>query len=125
IYNPLKIQKDLNDNSLVLKLIYNDSKFLFTGDLTSNLEDDLVRSFDLESDILKVGHHGSKYSTSEVFLKAVSPNCAVISVGQNNYGHPDEGVLKLLDNNGVRILRTDLDGDIVFHCNEDGIFLEK
>ncbi len=125
IYNPLREAKDLNDTSIVFKLIHNNSKFLLTGDLSSNFEDDLMQNFDLESDVLKVGHHGSKYSTSEGFLKAVSPKCAVISVGENSYGHPADRVLDLLEENKVKILRTDTNGDIVFYSNEKGLFLEN
>lgn len=125
IYNPLREAKDLNDTSIVFKLIHNNSKFLLTGDLSSNFEDDVMQNFDLESDVLKVGHHGSKYSTSEDFLKAVSPKCAVISVGKNSYGHPADRVLDLLKENKVKILRTDINGDIVFYSNEKGLFLEN
>lgn len=128
VYNPVqdvKEVRDLNDTSIVFKLIHEDSKFLLTGDLTSVFENNLIQNFDLKSNVLKVGHHGSKYSTSEDFLKAVSPDCAVISVGENNYGHPDEGVMDLLENNGVRVLRTDVNGDIVFYSNSEGLFIEN
>ncbi len=128
IYNPIKNIddiKDLNDTSIVFKLLHGDSKFLLTGDLSSDFEDDLVERFDLKSSILKVGHHGSNSSTSEDFLKAVSPNCAIISVGKNSYGHPEKRVLELLDANNVKIFRTDNSGDIIFYSNKENIFLEK
>lgn len=124
-YNPLSEEKDSNDNSLVFKLTHGDSKFLLTGDLSSVGEGRLMENFDLESNVLKVGHHGSNNSTSVDFLEAVSPDCAVISVGKNSYGHPAERVLELLKENKVRILRTDTEGDIVFRSNKEGLFLEN
>jgi len=128
IYNPIKdvsAIKDSNDTSIVFKLIHGNSKFLLTGDLSSNFEDDLIEKFDLKSSILKVGHHGSKYSTSEEFVKAISPSCAIISVGKNNYGHPAERVLNLLQDNNIKTLRTDIYSDIVFYSNKENIFLKK
>ncbi len=128
IYNPIKdvsAIKDSNDTSIVFKLIHGNSKFLLTGDLPSNFEDDLIEKFDLKSSILKVGHHGSKYSTSEEFVKAISPSCAIISVGKNNYGHPAERVLNLLQDNNIKTLRTDIYSDIVFYSNKENIFLKK
>ena len=128
IYNPINSVediKDLNDTSIVAKLIHGNSKFLLTGDLSSNFEDDLINNFDLKSNILKIGHHGSNHSTSDEFLKAVSPNCAVIQVGKNNYGHPAKRVISLLEENNVKILRTDINGDIVFYSDKENIFFKK
>lgn len=128
IYNPsdsVEDIKDLNDTSIVAKLVHGNSKFLLTGDLSSNFEDDLINDFDLKSNILKIGHHGSKYSTSDEFLKAVSPNCAVIQVGKNSYGHPAERVMSLLEKNNIKILRTDINGDIVFYSDKENIFFKK
>jgi competence protein ComEC len=128
IYNPINSVediKDLNDTSIVAKLIHGNSKFLLTGDLSSNFEDDLINNFDLKSNILKIGHHGSNHSTSDEFLKAVSPNCAVIQVGKNSYGHPAERVMSLLEKNNVKILRTDINGDIVFYSDKENIFFKK
>ena len=128
IYNPIKdvnTIKDSNATSIVFKLIHGNSKFLLTGDLPSNFEDDLIEKFNLKSSILKVGHHGSKYSTSEEFVKAVYPSCAIISVGKNNYGHPAEEVLNLLQDNNIKTLRTDTHGNIVFYSNKENIFLKK
>ncbi|MBI2042002.1 MAG: MBL fold metallo-hydrolase [Candidatus Nealsonbacteria bacterium] len=106
--------KDSNDTSIIAKLVFGKISFLFTGDATQSVEKELVRGptpHNLDSDVLKVGHHGSKTSTSKEFVKAVSPEVAVISAGKNNsYGHPHREVLDNLA--GINILRTDLDGDI-------------
>ncbi|PIR66570.1 MAG: MBL fold metallo-hydrolase [Parcubacteria group bacterium CG10_big_fil_rev_8_21_14_0_10_36_14] len=105
--------KDSNDSSLIFKLIYNGKSILFTGDAPVKIEDDLINSnADLKADILKVGHHGSKNSTSEEFLRAISPFLAIISVGENNYGHPSYRVIKNLENADIKYKRTDEEGDI-------------
>lgn len=100
---------DSNDTAVVSKLSYKDSSFLFTGDISSKIEKGLEG---VDADILKVAHHGSKYSTSSEFLEKVSPLIAVIQVGKNSYGHPTEEVLTRLDNSGIKVLRNDIDGDI-------------
>jgi competence protein ComEC len=101
--------KESNDTAIVSKLQYKDSSFLFTGDISSKVESELT---DIDVDILKIPHHGSKYSTSEDFLKKVSPLASVIQVGNNSYGHPTEEVLTRLDNFDIKVLRNDTDGDI-------------
>ncbi|MFC1802159.1 ComEC/Rec2 family competence protein [Patescibacteria group bacterium] len=102
-----------NTASVVTKLVYGGKSFLFTGDSPKSIEKYLV-SLDsevLKSDVLQVGHHGSKTSTSDVFLNAVNPEIAVISVGvDNRYGHPSESILDLLDKFNVEFFRTDQDG---------------
>ena len=116
-----KESKDSNDTSIVARLVFGETSFLFTGDATQSVEKELVLSpakhkAQLDSDVLKVGHHGSKTSTSKEFMEAVSPEIAVISVGKDNkYGHPRQEVLDNLA--GVKILRTDLDGDIKIISN--------
>ncbi|MDD4358206.1 MAG: ComEC/Rec2 family competence protein [Candidatus Pacebacteria bacterium] len=128
VYNPIIDVNnigDLNDTSIVMKLIYGDSSFLLMGDLSINFEDDLIQKFNLRSDVLKVGHHGSKYSTGQEFLNEVSPNCAVIQVGKNSYGHPDKSVIELFNENNVKILRTDTEGDVIFYSDKQNIFLKK
>lgn len=104
-----------NDDSLVMTLECGGEIILFTGDIGSETEEELVRTGVLpDCDVLKVAHHGSKYSTSEVFLNAVSPETAVISVGKNNYyGHPASECLERLETSGCSILRTDTDGAVV------------
>jgi len=106
--------KDSNNTSVVAKLAIGKNSFLFTGDIYKSAERELIKKgASLDSDILKVGHHGSKTSTSEEFLKMVTPKIAIISIGKDNrYGHPHQEVLEILTKYGIKILRTDLDGDI-------------
>jgi competence protein ComEC len=110
--------KDTNPASVVAKLTYGQNSFLFTGDLPSEEELKLVNAkADLKSNVLKVGHHGSKYSTSEEFLNAVNPRDAVISVAKNNrYGHPAPEIIDRLNAAKINILRTDEMGDIQYNC---------
>ncbi len=100
-----------NDTSIVALLKVGENSFLFTGDIGEPTEKKLAEK-NIGADILKIAHHGSKYSSSEEFLKKVLPVAAVISVGENNYGHPTEEVLARLNNFGIKLLRTDEDGDI-------------
>jgi competence protein ComEC len=105
--------EDSNNTSIVNKLIFGNSSFLFTGDIYKDVEESLALTpFDLNSKILKVAHHGSKTSSSEKFLEKVLPEIAVISVGENKYGHPNKEVLEILEKYGIRVLRTDREGDI-------------
>jgi competence protein ComEC len=112
-----------NDSCVVSHLIYKNNSFLFTGDLSDKGEKQLVQNkSDLASDVLKVGHHGSKTSTSELFLEAIQPKIAVISVGaKNTYGHPTLEVLQRLADFGVKTLRTDQNGDITIVSNGENI----
>ena len=115
---PLKdtIFKNRNDNSIVFKLIYKDFEMLFTGDLEEKAERMVLKSMDtnkLRSDILKVAHHGSETSSIDSFIKAVAPKEAVISVGANEYGHPNKSVLNRLVDNNTRIWRTDHNGAVI------------
>jgi competence protein ComEC len=113
---------DTNASSVVAKLSFGDNSFLFTGDLPSEQEQALIGDkLNLNSQVLKVGHHGSKYSTSDEFLQAVNPQDAVISVGKNNrYGHPAPETLERIKNKNIRILRTDELGDIEYDCVNSG-----
>ena len=102
-----------NNYSAVIRITFGNTSFLMTGDAESESEQDMINSDDnLKSTVLKVGHHGSKYSTSEAFLTAVDPEYAVIQVGHNNYGHPTAEVLNRLKAHGVKIFRTDMQGTI-------------
>jgi len=113
--------RNSNDLSIVAKLKYYQNSFLFTGDISSLGEKALISLWDkktLESQVLKVAHHGSKYSTSEEFLLKVQPEFAVISVGKDNpYFHPHFQTLENLKKHGTTIFRTDLNGDIKFFGN--------
>ncbi len=107
--------KDLNKTSIISRLVFSDKSFIFTGDAYKAEEEMLIGMFNLKSDVLSVGHHGGKTSTSEEFLKQVMPSYAVISAGRgNSYGHPHSETLELLENYGIKVLRTDVDGDIKF-----------
>lgn len=114
ILGPLHSAEDSNDNSIVLKLSFGATSFLFTGDAERTEEQDLLNAgVNLQSTVLKVGHHGSDTSTSYPFLRAVAPQYAVISVGAgNSYGHPTEAVLSRLRDAGVTTFRTDMQGEI-------------
>lgn len=117
--------KELNDTTLALKLTGKNSKIMFTGDIGFKIEDYLTRNFDIDSDILKVGHHGSKYSSAKKFLEAVSPKVSVIEVGKNSYGHPTSQTLNGLASIGSQIFRTDKDGTIKLVINENKINIFK
>lgn len=114
------ILEDTNNTSIVFKIIYGNTSFLFTGDAEREAEAIILDSgCDLSANVLKVGHHGSNTSTSYPFLRAVMPQAAIISCGKNNqYGHPDEEVLSRLSDEGCTVYRTDQMGDI--YCLSDG-----
>jgi len=111
--------KDSNNTSIITKLIFGENSFLFTGDVYKSVERELLaKELDIDSDILKVGHHGSKTSSLEEFIKEVSPEIAVIQVGKDNlYGHPHPESLDTLEKYGIRVLRTDENGDIKIISN--------
>ncbi len=115
VFAPLQQYDDLNNMSDVIRLDYGETSFLFDGDASIESEKDMLKSgYDLDADVLKAGHHGSKYSSSAEFLRAVSPELVVISCGKDNsYGHPHEDTLKNIESVGAQVLRTDLAGTIV------------
>lgn len=106
---------DLNNTSIVMKLVYGNTSFLFTGDAERDEELDIISAgYDISADVLKVGHHGSDSSTSYLWLREIMPKYAVISAGKgNSYGHPAETVLSRLRDSDTQVFRTDLQGDIV------------
>jgi len=114
-----------NSNSVVLRLEWNEVSFLFTGDADSEAEQDMLYGGvirDLRCTVLKLGHHGSKYSTSSEFLAAVNPQVAVISVGEGNtFGHPSDETLSRLD--GVDVYRTDERGTITFTTDGERLWV--
>ncbi len=103
---------DINDWSVILKLTYGSTSFLFMADATARAEKDITA--DVKADVLKVGFHGSCDSTSDDFLSRVAPKYAVISVGKNPYGHPSSATINKLKNANIEVYRTDLDGTITF-----------
>src|SRR3989339_2044008 len=115
-----------HDEMVVARLVYGNNSFLLTGDMEDNLESFLL-SFggSIKSDVLKVGHHGSKTSTSEKFLGNVSPDLAVISAGKNNkYGHPHKEVTERLARFEIPVLRTDEKGTIILKSDGEKIMAE-
>ncbi|MCR5102763.1 MAG: MBL fold metallo-hydrolase [Butyrivibrio sp.] len=115
VLGPIYSSENVNNTSIVLKVTYGDTAFLFTGDAEYDEEQDmLVSGRDLESTVLKVGHHGSDTSTCAAFLNEVNPEYAVISVGEGNeYGHPTQGTLDILKSHNIKTFRTDLQGTII------------
>ena len=115
VLGPVKTYAETNDTSLILRVTYGDTRFLFTGDMEIPAETDLVESgADLKADVLKVGHHGSDTSTGYRFLREVMPTHAIVSVGEgNSYGHPNEKTLSLLSDAGATVYRTDKLGHII------------
>jgi competence protein ComEC len=110
------IGDDANNTSIVLKLTYDEVSFLFMGDAEFIVEDYMIKNgFDIDSTVLKVGHHGSSSSTSSYFLQKADPEYAVVSCGiANPYGHPHDEVVEKLELSGAEMLRTDILGDIIF-----------
>lgn len=115
----LLASKDTNDTTLVLLLESAGIRTLFAGDIGSEVERMLARTHPDAVDILKVPHHGSRFSSTQFFLDAVKPLLAVIEVGKNSYGHPTDETLARLRGAGARVMRTDRDGTITVRV-EDG-----
>lgn len=110
---------NLNNYSVVIRMIYYDITFLFMGDAETEIENRLIKDYpDLDADIIKVGHHGSTTSSSTKFIKKISPAVAVISCGiDNRYGHPRPEILSRYRKAGTDIYRTDKQGNITVKCN--------
>ena len=115
ILGPLKEYSDTNDTSIIIRIDYGETSFLFTGDMETGPEKDLVESgANLDVDVLKVGHHGSETSSSYLFLREVTPEYAVISSGEgNSYGHPHDEILSRLRDVNAELYRTDMQGTII------------
>ena len=113
-----------NDNSNVIYTELNDYKFMFMGDASITTEKEILDKYNLSDiDVLKVGHHGSKTSSSKEFINEINPKYSIISVGKNNrYGHPNKEVLDNL--NDSKIYRTDEDGSIMFKINNNKLKIE-
>jgi len=112
--------EDLNNYSIVIKLVYGETSFIFTGDAEALSEKEMLeKGYDLKADVLKVGHHGSSTSTAKDFLESVDPVYAVIMCGKDNsYGHPHRETMEKLKEKGIIVYRTDECGTIV--CSSDG-----
>ena len=123
ILGPVQQYADTNNTSIVLKVSYGTTDFLFTGDMETSAETDLLDSgANVKADVLKVGHHGSDTSTGYRFLYEVQPSYAVISVGQgNSYGHPNEVILSRLEDADCTTYRTDKLGHIIAHSDGTNI----
>ena len=119
-------QMESNASSIIMQLVYGETEFLLTGDSPKRIEEYLVQQgIDLESDVLKVGHHGSRTSTSEMFLEAVDPQFAVISAEKDSrYGHPHVEVTDLLFNHQIETYRTAQEGTITFESDGQTVWLK-
>jgi len=118
--------ENINNSSIVAKLVYKNVKFLLTGDIEKPIEEKLIASdIDLSAHILKFAHHGSDTSCTEDFLKKVNPDIAVISVGKDNkFGHPNGRIINRLERFGKRFFRTDLNGEVDFVSDGARVYKE-
>ena len=116
---------ELNDYSIVTRLQFYNNSFLFTGDASTNINDYIMNNYDkdfLNIDVLKVGHHGSRTSTDDKWLKTLTPEYGIIMCGEcNEYSHPHKEILDLLNYNNVNVLRTDIDGTIIITSDGNNI----
>ena len=114
-------ESDLNSTSIVTRVDYGNTSFLFTGDATSDVENAIYKK-NVKADVLKVAHHGSQYSSTLKFLKEVKPKYAIISVGaQNSYGHPSDIILNRLKVLNATTYRTDVSGTIIVESDGNDI----
>jgi len=116
-----------NNSSVILKVTYGEIDFMLTGDASDEIENYLVgtRGDELESEVLKLGHHGSKTSTSELFLDATNSDFAIVSAGRDNrYGHPSQEVISRVEARGIEILETAQAGTVVFKTDGEMVWLE-
>lgn len=104
--------KSRNEGALVAKFTGGGVSALFTGDIGKETEKQLIKEKNIKADIIKIPHHGSKFSSTQEFLKAVRPKIAIIEVGKNSYGHPTKPVIDRIGTVGARLFRTDQDGTI-------------
>ena len=122
ILSPMREYSRLNDMSVVSRLEFGDISFLFTGDIEIAAEHDLAMAGGIRSDVLNLAHHGSRTSSTQIFLDAVNPSIAVIACGlDNGHGHPHRTVMERLQEMDIRVLRTDFDGSIMLVTDGVGI----
>ena len=122
VLGPVKSYAETNDTSIVLKVVYGETSFLFTGDMEKEAENDMMDYWNNDAmfrvDVLKVGHHGSDTSSGYRFLNAVMPDYGIISVGDDNsYGHPHKEPMQRLKQAGVTTFRTDLLGHVILQSD--------
>ena len=125
ILAPVADYSDLNNYSVVVKLTYGETSYLFTGDIEKKAENDILEyGADVDADVLKAPHHGSSTSSGEAFIDAVSPEICIIQCGDgNDYGHPHAEVMELLDTYGVTSYRTDRYGTVTVYSDGKQIYV--
>lgn len=123
---PVKDYDDLNNYSVVIKLTYGTTSYLFTGDAEKEAELDILENgADVDADVLKVGHHGSSTSSCDEFYEAVSPEICVIQCGEgNSYGHPHKETIDTINSSGAKVYRNDTDGTVIVYSDGDEIFVK-
>lgn len=124
VIGPVQQENELNDTSLVLLVKYRNKSFLFTGDMEDNAEKHLLKKgeMDLNVDVLKAGHHGSKTSSSQELIDVTSPKYSVVSCGSNNiYDHPNSEFLERAERNSMIVYRTDMQGNVTCNVQDDEI----
>lgn len=127
IFSPTGDESKLESNtaSVVARIVYGNTSFMLTGDAPMEIEDYLVRTYgtQLDSDVLKLGHHGSKTSTSEVWLDTVTPQYAVVSAGiDNRYGHPHQDVMQRVFKRSIKTAHTGTDGTVIFQSDGEVVW---
>ena len=118
----LQQEEDENQSSLIMKICMRDVSVIATGDVDADCLQKIGEAWrsDICCDILKVAHHGSRYSYSGEFMEQAAPSYAVFQVGKNNFGHPDNGVIENYRQNGIMVYRNDKDGAVGFDFSDDG-----
>ena len=120
-------EDNLNDSSIILRLTFGESSAIFMADASTSVEEEIMDGYDnIKSDLIKIGHHGSSYISSLAFWEFINPKYAVISVGKNNiYKHPSNEILKRLEQNDIKVYRTDINGTIIFESDGEEIKLKE
>lgn len=123
---PVKDYDDLNNYSVVIRLTYGTTSYLFTGDAEKEAELDILENgADVDADVLKMGHHGSSTSSCDDFYEAVSPEICVIQCGEgNSYGHPHKEIMDTIISSGAKVYRNDTDGTVIVYSDGDEIFVK-
>ncbi len=126
IYPDYEAYTDLNDFSVVFKLSYKNTSYLFTGDASKPVEKDILsHNIDISADVLKVPHHGSSSSSSSDYVKAISAKYGIIQCGQDNsYNHPNEKIVARYEKTGITLYRNDLNGNVVVYSDGDEIKIQ-